>query len=81
MVLTQDYCSLVLIVCCMKWKPKDVFKDFNKDEEVFDFRNLSSKSKYYDHSSKLIVGEIKDEISGVGVKGFVGLKERFIHSW
>ena len=62
-------------------KTKDVFEDFNKYEEMFDFRNFSSKSKYYDLSSKLIVGEMKDEISGVAIKGFVGLKQRFIHSW
>ena len=55
-------------------KTKDVLEDFNKYEEMFDFRNFSSKSKYYDHSSKLIVGEMKDEISGVAIKKFVGLK-------
>ena len=62
-------------------KIKDVYGDFNKYEEMFDFRNFSSKSKYYDLSSKLIVGEMKDEISGVAIKEFVGLKQRFIHSW
>ena len=62
-------------------KTKDVFEDLNKYEEMFDFRNFSSKSKYYDLSSKLIVGEMKDEISGVAIKEFVGLKQRFIHSW
>ena len=62
-------------------KTKDVFEDFNKYEEMFDFRNFSSKSKYYDLSSKFIVGEMKDEISGVAIKEFVGLKQIFIHSW
>ena len=62
-------------------KTKDVFEDFNKYEEMFDFRDFSSKSKYYDLSSKLIVREMKDEISGVAIKEFVGLKQRFIHSW
>ena len=31
-----------------KMKTKDVFEDFSKYEEMFDFRNFSSKSKYYD---------------------------------
>ena len=48
---------------------------------MFDVRNFSSKSKYYDLSSKLIVGEMKDEIIGVAISEFVGLKQRFIHSW
>ena len=47
---------------------------------MFDVRNFSSKSKYY-LSSKLIVGEMKDEIIGVAISEFVGLKQRFIHSW
>ena len=55
--------------------------DISKYEEMFDFRNFSSKSKYYHHSSKLVVGELKDEVRGVAVKEFVGLKHRFIHSW
>ena len=61
-------------------KTKDVFEDISKYEEMFDFRNFSSKSKYH-HSSKLVVGELKDEVHGVAVKEFVGLKHRFIHSW
>ena len=62
-------------------KTKDVFEDISKYEEMFGFRNFSSKSKYYRHSSKLVVGEVKDEVSGAAVKEFVGLKHRFIHSW
>ena len=61
-------------------KSKDIFEDFNKYEEMFDSRNFSSKSKY-DLSSKLIFGEMKYEISGVAINEFVGLKQRFIHSW
>ena len=62
-------------------KTRDVFEDFIKYEEMFDFRNFSSNSKYYDHLSKLIVDETKDEISCVAIKEFVGLTQRFIHSW
>ena len=61
-------------------KSKDVFEDFNKYEEMFDVRNFSSKSKYYDLSSKLIVGEMKNEIIGVAINEFVGLKRSVIHS-
>ena len=61
-------------------KTEDVYEDFSEYAEIFDFGNFSSKLKY-DHSSKLIVGEMKDEISGAAIKEFVGLKQRFIHSW
>ena len=42
-------------------KTKDVYEDLSKHEEIFDVSNFSCISKYYDHSSKLIVGEMKDE--------------------
>ena len=41
-------------------KTKDVYEDFSKDTEMFDFSNYSTKSKYYD-SNKLVVGKMKDE--------------------
>ena len=62
-------------------KNKDIFEDFSKYEDMFDLRDFSSKSKYYNHSSKLVFSEMKDLISGVAIKEFVGLKQRFIHFW
>ena len=41
---------------------------------MFDFSNYSSKSKYYDNSSKLVVGKTKNKTAGVAIKEFVGLK-------
>ena len=31
---------------------------------MFDFRNYSTNSKYYDDSNKLIFGKMKDETAG-----------------
>ena len=36
-----------------KNKTEDVYEDFNKDKEIFDFSNYSTKSKYYDDSKKI----------------------------
>ena len=36
-------------------KTEDVYEDFSKYGKMFDFSNFTSKSKYYDHSSKLVV--------------------------
>ena len=41
---------------------------------MFDFNNKSPKSKYYDDSNKLVIGKMKNEIGGVTIKEFVGLK-------
>ena len=32
---------------------------------MFEFRNYSAKSKYYDNSNKLVVGKMKDGTAGV----------------
>ena len=54
-------------------KIRDVYEDFSKDKEMFDFSSYSAKSKYYDDSNKLVDGKIKDESGGVTIKEFVGL--------
>ena len=41
---------------------------------MFGFSNFSAELKYYDDSNKLMVGKMKDEISGAAIKEFVGLK-------
>ena len=55
-------------------KTEDVYKDFSKNKEMFDFSNYSTKSKYYDNSNKLVVPKMKDETAGFAIEEFVGLK-------
>ena len=57
-------------------KSEDVYEGFSNDKEMFDFRNCSNKSKYYDNSNKLVVGKMQDETAGVAVIEFVGLKSK-----
>ena len=55
-------------------KTEDVQEDFNKDKEMFDFSNYSTKSKYYDDFNKFVDGKIKNETVGVAIEEFLGLK-------
>ena len=48
-------------------KSEDVYENFRKDKEMFNFSNYSTKSKYYDDSNKLVVGKMKDKTGGVGI--------------
>ena len=57
-------------------KTEDAYEDFSSNKEMFDFSNYSTKSKYYDDSSKLIIGKMKDETEGVAIEEFVGLKSK-----
>ena len=57
-------------------KTDNIYGDFSKDKEMFDFNNCSVKSKYYVDSNKLVVDKMKDEITGVAIKEFVELKPK-----
>ena len=41
---------------------QDIYEDFSSDKEMFDSSNYLTKSKYYDNSNKLIIGETKEEL-------------------
>ena len=57
-------------------KTEDIYKDFSSNKEMFDFNNYSNKSKYYDNSNKLVIGEMKDETGVVAIEEFVGVKPK-----
>ena len=43
---------------------------------MLDFNHYSTKSNYYDHSKKLVIGETKDENSVVAIRKFVRLNPK-----
>ena len=57
-------------------KTEDVYEDFSKFKEMFDFSNYSAKLNCYDDSNKLVVGKMKDETGGVAIEEFVVLKPK-----
>ena len=63
-------------ILMLEIKTEDAYEDFINAKEMFDFRNYSSKSKYYHDSKKLVVGKMKDETAGVAIKELVGLKRK-----
>ena len=57
-------------------KTVDGYEDLSSDKEIFDLSNCSTKSKYYDNSSKLVIEEMKVETGGIATEEFVGLKPK-----
>ena len=43
---------------------------------MFHFSNYSTKSKYYDNSSKLVIGKMKDKTGGVVTEEAGRLKQK-----
>ena len=57
-------------------KSENVYKNFFKWKELFDFSNYSKNSTFYDDTNKKVIGKMKDEYSGVIIDQFIGLKSK-----
>ena len=57
-------------------KPENVYKEFFKWKDFFDFSNYSKGSKLFDETNKKVIGKMKDKFGGVIVSEFVGLKSK-----
>ena len=60
-------------------KSENVYEEFFKWKDLFDFSNYSKDSKFFDETNKKVTGKMKDEFGGVTVIEFVGLKSK-MHS-
>ena len=57
-------------------KSKNIDEEFFKWKDLFDFSNYSKDSKFYDESNKKVIGKKKDEMGGVIIDEFIGLKSK-----
>ena len=57
-------------------KSKNVYEEFFKWKDLFDFSNYSKDSKFFNEANKKVISKMKDEFGGVIVVEFVGLKSK-----
>ena len=57
-------------------KSEDVYKEFFKHKDLFDFSSYPKYSKFFYETNKKVIGKIKDEFGRVIVDEFVGLKSK-----
>ena len=55
---------------------KNVYDEFFKWKDLFDFSNYPKDSKCFDLTNKKVIGKMKDEFGGVIVDKFVGLRSK-----
>ena len=60
---------------CMSVKTKNVYDELKKYNWM-DFSNFPKDSKYYSEENKMIPGKMKDELGGVEILEFVGLRSK-----
>ena len=53
-------------------KSENIYEEFFKRKDLFDFSNYSKDSKFFDGTNKKIIGKMKDEFGGTIVSDFVG---------
>ena len=57
-------------------KSENVYKEFYKWKDLFDFSNYPKDSKFFDKSNEKVIGKMKDEYGGVIIDEFIGLKAK-----
>ena len=57
-------------------KSENVYKEFFKWKDLFDFSNYSKDSTFYDDTNKKVIGKMKDEYGGAIIDQFIGLKSK-----
>ena len=57
-------------------KSENVYKEFYKWKDLFDFSNYSKDSTFYDDTNKKVIGKMKDEYGGAIIDQFIGLKSK-----
>ena len=57
-------------------KSEDVYKEFFKWKDLFDFSSYSEDSKFFNSTNKKLIGKMIYEFGGVIIDEFVGLKSK-----
>ena len=57
-------------------KSENVYEEFLKWRDLFDFSNYPKDSKFFNETNKNVIDKMKDEFAGVIVNEFVGLKSK-----
>ena len=57
-------------------KSENVYKEFYKWKDLFDFSNYSKDSEFYDDANKKVICKMKDEYGGAIIDQFIGLKSK-----
>ena len=60
-------------------KSEDVYEEFFKRNDLFDFSNFSKDSKFYDNQNEMVVGKMRVVNKGIPINKFFGLKSK-MHS-
>lgn len=61
---------------CYSIQTRDLYKDLNKQRDLFDTSNYPKEHFLYSDQNKKVLGKFKDETNGVPITEFVGLRSK-----
>ena len=61
---------------CYEIKTDDVYKDLFQDKELFDNSDHQKLSAFLFDKNKKVTGKMKDELAGMVIKEFIGLRSK-----
>ena len=68
------YCLLIQTVLLMKWNQKMFMKNFLNTDTCLTLVNISQF--FFDPTYKRVIGQAKDELKGIPINKFIGLKSK-----
>ena len=57
-------------------KIDDVYEDFYENKSLFHFSDYPQDSTFFDPVNKDVIGKMKDEVKGIIISEFIGLKSK-----
>ena len=57
-------------------KSENIYEQFFKPKDLFDFSNYSKDSRFFDRTNKKVIGKMKDEFDEIIASEFGGLKSK-----
>ena len=57
-------------------KSENIYEEFFKWKDLFDFSNYSKDSEFFDDTNKNVIGKMKDEYGGNIIDEFIALKSK-----
>ena len=57
-------------------KPENIYEEFFKWKDLFNFSNYSKDSRFFDETNKKVIGKMKDQFGVIIIEEFVGLKSK-----
>ena len=58
---------------------EDIYEDIFENKHLFDLSNYPPNSEYFSAENKKVLGRMKDEMAGIPIKSFVGLRPKMYH--